>query len=87
MWVTVHSDGTLDSTIHTTHPDGTRSEEVNNTGRWSVAGRSPLRFELHWNSTPGNYVVTNFVTLSPDGRELLENDKGQEIIRGMRASR
>ena len=84
MWVTVHADHTMESTIHGTNVDGSQSEVINNTGTWLAVSAEPPQYELHWSSSPQSYVVTNFVRLSTDHRQLLENDKGQLIVRGTR---
>jgi hypothetical protein len=78
LWVTVHSDGTLESTISLINPDGTQTENVNNTGTWTVVKDNPPSYELHWASSAGNYVFTNFVSLSSDGKQLWEIDKGKQ---------
>jgi hypothetical protein len=85
LWVTVHSDGTLESTISLINPDGTQTENVNNTGTWTVVKDNPPSYELHWASSAGNYVFTNFVSLSSDGKQLWEIDKGNKIVRGTRS--
>jgi hypothetical protein len=79
QWVTVNVDGTLESTI--SDPQQQPPEQVNDSGKWTVLDKDARRYEFDWNALGGGSVWKNFLTLSPDGQRLLENDKGKQIVR------
>jgi hypothetical protein len=78
MWITATVDGVLEGSIFT--PNKQPSEEHTGDGKWTLLSKARAEYQLDWNQDRG-FVVKNFVRVSPDGRQLLENDKGREIIR------